>query len=116
MKSFERHPRVFGLDKELGVAVYAIFVVKTEGYFRRKVDDHIAFMGRLVGLVLDVPAEGFEEGVEEVDPYLGFGVALLEVVVLVLVELFDQGLKILFEGLEIGHSSTPVISSSLIGG
>jgi len=30
-------------------------------------------MGRLVGLVLDVPAEGLEEGIQEVYPYLGLG-------------------------------------------
>jgi len=46
-------------------------------------------MGRLVGLVLDVPAEGVEKGIEEVDPDLGLGIALLEVVVFVLFELRD---------------------------
>lgn len=77
------------LDKELSAAVYAEVVIRAKRCFRGKLDDHVAVMGRLVGLVLHVPAEGVEEGVEEVDPYLGLGVALLEVVVLVLLELRD---------------------------
>ena len=54
-------------------------------------------MWRLVCFVLDVPSKGIEEWIEKVDPYLGFGIALLEVMVFVLLELPDQGLNILIE-------------------
>jgi hypothetical protein len=50
-----------------------------------------------VGLVLDFPAEGVEERIQEVYSYLSFGIVLLEVVVFVLFELPDQGLDVLFE-------------------
>jgi hypothetical protein len=56
-----------------------------------------------VGLVFDVLAESVEERIQEIDPYLGFGVALGEIVVLVLFELPNQGLDVLFERLEISH-------------
>jgi hypothetical protein len=42
---------------------------------------------RLVGLVLYVPAEGVEEGAEEVDSDLGLGISFGEIVMLVLFEL-----------------------------
>jgi hypothetical protein len=90
-------------DEEFGIAVYAVVVIRPKGCFRGKLDDHISFMGWFMGLVLDVPAEGIEERIQEVDPYLGLGIALPEIVVLVLVELPDQGLDILFERLEISH-------------
>jgi len=54
-------------------------------------------MGRFVGLVLYVPAEGIEKRIQEIDPHLCLGIALLEVVVFVLLELPDQGLIILLE-------------------
>ncbi len=84
-------------DEEFGIAVNAEVVIRPKGCFRGKLDDHVAFMGRLVGLVLDVPAEGIEERIQEVDPHLGLGIALLEVVVFVLPELTDQGLNVLLE-------------------
>jgi len=93
----ERDPRGLGLDEELCTAVYTEVVIWAKGCFRGKFDDHVAFMGRLVGLVLDVPAEGIEEGIQKIDPYLGLGIALLEVVVFVLLELPDQGLNVLLE-------------------
>jgi len=84
-------------DEKLRFAVYAKVVIRPEGCFRGKLDDHVAVMRGLVGLVLDVPAEGVEKGIQEVDPDLGFGIALLEVVVFVLLELSDQGLNVLLE-------------------
>jgi len=66
-----------------------MIVIRAKGGFRGYLDDHVAFMGRFVGLVLDVPAECVEKGVEEVDTYLSFGIALLEVVGFVLIELSD---------------------------
>ncbi len=111
----ERHPRGFCLDKELGAAVYSEVVIRAEGCFRGKFHDHVALMGRLPGLVLDVLAEGLEEGIEEVDPDLGFGVALGEVMVLVLLELRDQGLNVFLERLKIGHSAAPRESVTTLG-
>ena len=90
-------PWSLGLDEEFGITVYTNVVIRPKGCFRGKLDDHVAFMGWLVGLVLDVPAEGIKEWIEKVDPYLGFRIAFLEVVVLVLLELPDQGLDILLE-------------------
>lgn len=104
----ERHGGCLGFDEKLGVAIYAETVVRPEvggdAFFMggKYLNDDIALIRRFMGLVLDVPSEGFEEGVEEIDSDLGFGVALLEVVVFVLFELFDQRLKVSFEGLEIG--------------
>ena len=65
-------------------------VIRPKGCFRGKLDDHVAFMGRLVAFILDVPTKGVEKGIQKIDPYLGFGIALLEVVVFVLLELADQ--------------------------
>jgi len=93
----EWDPRGLGLDEEFGIAVYAEVVIRPKGCFRGKFDDHVAFMWWFVGLVLDVPAEGVEERIQEVDPYLGLGIALLEVVVFILLELPDQGLNVLLE-------------------
>jgi len=75
-------------------------------------DDDVAFMGRLVGLVLDIPAEGVEERIREVDPYLGLGIALLEVVFFVLLELTDQRLNVLLERLKISHQSAPLTAQA----
>jgi len=99
----QRHPGRFCLDEEFSAAVYAEVVIRPEGCFRGKLDDHVAFMRGFVGLVLNVPAEGVEKGIQKVDPYLGFGIAFLEVVVFVLLELSDQGLDVLLERLEISH-------------
>jgi hypothetical protein len=104
----ERDPGGFCLDKELGSAVSAEVVIRPKCSFRRELDDHVPFMGRFVGLVLDVPAEGFEEGIQEVDPDLGLIVALLEVVVLVLLEFLDQRLNVFPERLKISHQSAPL--------
>ena len=69
-------------------------------------------MGRFVRLVLDVPAEGIEERIQEVDPHPGLGIALLEEVVLVLLELPDQGLNVLLERLKISHQSAPLTAQA----
>ena len=89
-----RDPRGLGLYEELCCAIYAEVVIRAQGSFRRYFDDHIAIMGRFVVLVLDVPAESSEEGVQEVDADLGFGIAFGEVVVFILFELRDQGLYV----------------------
>jgi hypothetical protein len=85
----QRDPWGFSLDEEFGIPVYAEVVIRPKRCFRGKFYDHVSFMGRLVGLVLDVPAESIEKGIKEVDSDLGFGVALLEIVVFVLFELSD---------------------------
>jgi hypothetical protein len=87
----------FCLDEEFGIAVYEEVAIRPKGGFRGKFDDHVAFIGRFVGLVLDGPAEGVEERIQAVDPHLGLGIALLEAVVFVLLELPDQGLNVLLE-------------------
>ena len=42
-------------------------------------------------LVFDIPAERLEEGIQKIDPYLRFGIAFGEIVVLVL---FELGIKV----------------------
>lgn len=85
----QRHPRGLGLDEEFGAVVYAEVIIRPEGCFRGKFNDHVAFMRGFVGLVLDVPAEGLEERIKKIDTDLGLIVVFGKVVMLVLLELFD---------------------------
>jgi hypothetical protein len=52
-------------------------------------DDNVSIRGRFEGFVLDNPVESSEEGAQEINADLGFGIALLEIMVIVLPELPD---------------------------
>jgi len=75
--------------------IYAKAVVRAEvgskAFFicGKYFNDHVALIGRFLIIVLEVPAEGLEERVEEVDADLGLVIVPGKVVLLVPFELFD---------------------------
>jgi hypothetical protein len=49
--------------------------------------------------------DGYFGQIQEVDAYLGLGIALLEVMVFILLELRDKGMQVLPERIEISHDT-----------
>ena len=89
---FDADRGLFCLKKELARAAYAEGVVRHLGstpHFDGILVDYVLVGFCNGGLVSDIPAEGFNEGVDKFHPHLGL--AILRVVgIEVLVELCDQ--------------------------
>ena len=86
------------LHKELGLARDSEAIVGPAGHVTLTLLDHdLAVLEREAGLVTHVPAQRFKKWRDEVNPSLGFEVALGQVVSLVRLEVPNQVLEALHE-------------------
>ena len=70
--------------KKLCDTADAEIIVRSFCCLRGKLYNDISVVWGLLCLVFDVPAEGIEEGVYEIEPYLSFRIAFGEIIIPVL--------------------------------